>query len=400
MTIGFHPRTAEHWQRFKRVFCVQKVIVKGRGTGGTLVFYDEGDVLPFPRKGGEMKSEAISRHWLLLGVRLLMLAAVCALLLGVPGRARAAEEQRTLVPLGSAVGIKLFSSGVMVVGLSEVATDSGGQSPARDCGLKEGDIITHINSEQVDTIEAVQEVLQELEGEPMSIRAVRAGRQLQLTGEAVQCASDGTYKLGAWIRDSMAGIGTLTWYDPETGVFAALGHGINDVDTNLLMPLQSGSIMTSTVTDVQKGEQGAPGQLQGAFELESNLGDLYANTAGGIFGLATEDLDVSAEALPVASRAEVRTGAAVIRANVSGSEVKEYEVEILRVYPESESETRDLMIRVTDPELLEATGGIVQGMSGSPIIQNGMLVGAVTHVLVNDPTCGYGILAETMLECC
>lgn len=347
-----------------------------------------------------MKSEEISRHLLLLGVRLLMLAAVCALLLGVPGRARAAEEQRTLVPLGSAVGIKLFSSGVMVVGLSEVATDSGGQSPARDCGLKEGDIITHINSEQVDTIEAVQEVLQELEGEPMSIRAVRAGRQLQLTGEAVQCASDGTYKLGAWIRDSMAGIGTLTWYDPETGVFAALGHGINDVDTNLLMPLQSGSIMTSTVTDVQKGEQGAPGQLQGAFELESNLGDLYANTAGGIFGLATEDLDVSAEALPVASRAEVKTGAAVIRANVSGSEVKEYEVEILRVYPDGEDETRDLMIRVTDPELLEATGGIVQGMSGSPIIQNGMLVGAVTHVLVNDPTCGYGILAETMLECC
>lgn len=341
-------------------------------------------------------------------VRLLgSLAAVALVLTAVSGWSLAAEDAalscagvsgRTLVPLGQTVGIKLFSQGVLVVGLSEVATAEGNLSPAKECGLKEGDIITHINSEQVDTIEAVKEVLQELEGETMSIRAVRGERQLQLTGEAVKCSVDGVYKLGAWIRDSMAGIGTLTWYDPDTGIFAALGHGINDVDTSLLMPLQTGTIMTSTVTGVEKGEKGDPGQLHGAFDLNSDLGTLYANTAAGIFGTASKDFALSGQAIPVADRSQVKVGAATIWSNVDGREVKEYEVEILRVYPHSEGETRNLMLKVTDPALLEATGGIVQGMSGSPILQDGKLVGAVTHVLVNDPTCGYGILAENMLE--
>ena len=353
-----------------------------------------------------MNEEGKASPWgLALGLlRVLLTAAVLwCLVLGTQSRAleavpAAGTGTKKLVPLGSTVGIKLFSQGVMVVGLSPVVTEDGDLSPARDCGLKEGDIITHINSEQVDTIEEVRDVLQELEGEQMSIRAVRAGKQLQLTGEAVQCAADGAYKLGAWIRDSMAGIGTLTWYDPETGVFAALGHGINDVDTSLLMPLQTGSIMTSTVTGVQKGEQGSPGELHGAFDLQSDLGTLYANTDGGIFGTAADSFQGEGEGLPVAKRSQVKTGKATILSNISGSEITEYEVEIMRVYPASASGTRDLMIKVTDPELLEATGGIVQGMSGSPILQNGLLVGAVTHVLVNDPTCGYGILAETMLN--
>ena len=233
----------------------------------------------------------------------------------------------------------------------------------------------------------------------MSIRASRDGKQLQVTAQAVQCSADGQYKLGAWIRDSMAGIGTMTYYDPGTGVFGALGHGINDVDTALLMPLQSGNIMYSEVTDVKKGESGAPGELHGAFQVDRDLGTLSANTAGGVFGTLTDkSLTAGHTAMEVASRQQVHTGKATILTNIAGDTVEEYEVEIMRVYPAGSEDTRDLMIKVTDPVLLAATGGIVQGMSGSPVLQDGKVVGAVTHVLVNDPTRGYGILMERMLE--
>lgn len=310
----------------------------------------------------------------------------------------AAKERRTVIPMGRAVGIKLFSDGVMVVGLSDISTDQGNQSPAKTCGLHQGDIITHINSEEVDSIEEVQTLLQSISGEKMSIRAMRGEKQIQLTAQAVQCSADGTYKLGAWIRDSMAGIGTMTFYDPLSGTFGALGHGINDIDTALLMPLQSGSIMYASVTDVKKGLSGTPGELHGAFQVDQDLGALYANTSSGVFGsLSDQSLLKGTQALEVATRQEVKLGPATILSNIAGEQVEEYTVEITKVYPGTQGETRDLMLKVTDPRLLETTGGIVQGMSGSPILQNGRIVGAVTHVLVNDPTSGYGILAEQML---
>lgn len=340
------------------------------------------------------------------GVALCLAAAV--VLMGTVGTAKAAAvpaaffsasgERRTVIPMGRAVGIKLFSDGVMVVGLSELPGESGPSAPAKDCGLRQGDIITHINNNQVDTIEEVQTVLQDLEGERMSIRATRGDKQIQLTGNAVQC-SDGTYRLGAWIRDSMAGIGTMTFYDPDSRIFGALGHSINDIDTSLRMPLESGSIMFASVSDVKKGEAGAPGELHGAFQVERDLGELYANTAGGVFGTLTdESMADGLSAMPVALRKEVKTGPATILSNIAGNTVEEYAVEITRVYPAGSNDTRELMIKVTDDRLLAATGGIVQGMSGSPILQNGRVVGAVTHVLVNDPTQGYGILAQTMLD--
>lgn len=329
----------------------------------------------------------------------LLVAALLTVGLSQPG-----EDQtqacmaagKKLVPVGQTVGIKLFARGVMVVGLSDVATTEGGCSPAKACGLKTGDIITHINETQVDTIEEVEQLLRESEGE-LEIRATRGSRQLNLSAHAVPCLADGSYKLGAWIRDSMAGIGTVTFYDPETGQFAALGHGINDVDTGLLMPLQSGSIMPSSVTGLIPGEKGCPGELHGSFDLTRDLGQLTANTDWGVFGTLKEDC-FSGKALEVARASQVKTGAATILANIQGETVEEYTAEILRVYPTAGPKGQSLMIRITDPRLLEATGGIVQGMSGSPILQNGRLVGAVTHVLVNDPTRGYGIFAEDMLE--
>ena len=354
----------------------------------TPVFVWKGDA-------GCMKEEQKARPW----VAAALAAALLLTSLALTQPARAAESSRTVVPIGRAVGIKLFSDGVMVVGFSEVVSDQGRSIPARDCGLKEGDIITHINQEEVDTIEDVQNVLQEVGGASMSIRALREEEPVQFTAHAVQCSSDGQYKLGAWIRDSMAGIGTITFWDPQSGVFGALGHGINDVDTAQLMPLQSGSILYSDVADVKKGQKGEPGELKGAFQVDRDLGELYANTPGGVFGtLSDSSFLPEIQPVEVASRNEVHTGAAVIRSNVAGDTVEEYTVEITRIFPQNGEDTRNLMLKVTDERLLEATGGIVQGMSGSPILQDGKLVGAVTHVLVNSPDQGYGILAENMLE--
>ena len=310
----------------------------------------------------------------------------------------AGNTSARVVPLGRTVGIKLLSDGVLVVGMTDVATERDSVSPAREMGLKVGDVITGVNDREIDTIEQMQEAIGALAGEEMTLHVQREDRQLELSGAAV-ASQQGDYRLGAWIRDSMAGIGTMTFYDPDTGSFAALGHGINDVDTARLMTLQSGTIMPSTVTGVKKGRSGVPGELRGTFDLQRDLGALSANTNAGIFGVLNGADDyVGGEAVEVARRGQVKTGPATILSNVTGDEVKEYQVEIVHLYPATADKMRNLMLQVTDPELLNLTGGIVQGMSGSPILQNGRLVGAVTHVLVNDPTRGYGILAETMLD--
>lgn len=367
-----------------------------------------------------MEQETKQKPWTGIAAGVLVLCLILSLALS-DGGARAASAGAVLelprsgggaqpvsgaqvgdkvVPLGRAVGIKLFSDGVLVVGLSAVETDSGPSSPGRTCGLKAGDIITHINGQEVNTIEEVQDILGDEQGDAMTLRATRNGKPVQLSVQSIQNIQ-GSYQLGVWLRDSMAGIGTMTFYDPDSGVFAALGHGINDVDTATLMPMESGSIMYASVTDVKKGESGAPGELHGSFDVNRDLGDLYANTNLGIYGVLRDGaLSPRGEAVEVAAREEVHVGGATILSNIAGEQVEEYQVEITHVYPAAAGDTRNLMVQVTDPRLLETTGGIVQGMSGSPILQDGKLVGAVTHVLVNDPTRGYGILAENMVSQC
>lgn len=306
-----------------------------------------------------------------------------------------ASEVRTVIPLGQAVGIKLFSDGVVVVGMSSIQTDVGDAQPAKDAGLKVGDIVTHINGVEVDTIESVQQLVRETKDEPLALAVMRSGRSLQLT--AIAAESDGEHKLGLWLRDSMAGIGTLTFYDPQNATFGALGHGINDADTAQLMPLQSGGILFAEVVGVNKGTAGNPGELQGSFDLSSDLGELKLNTSIGIYGSVAHP-NFQATPVPVATKEEVVTGAATILCNVRGTEIEEFAVEISQIYPDLTSQSKNMMLEVTDPILLDATGGIVQGMSGSPILQNGKIIGAVTHVFVNDPTKGYGIFIENMLE--
>ena len=327
---------------------------------------------------------------------LLVAAALLALTLVPAAQAAEEPETTTVIPLGRAVGIKLFAQGVLVVGLSDITTDQGVTSPARACGLQKGDVITHINQTKVNDIETVQALLQELDGQPMELTVLREEQSQTMTTRAARCSADGGYKLGAWIRDSMAGIGTLTFVEPKTGLFGTLGHGINDVDTAVLMKLQSGAITPASVASVVKGADGRPGELRGAFSSSKDLGTLFANTKQGVFGRLKDPAACSGTPVPVARPEEVHPGKATILSNVSGTTVEEYTVEILKVY-DNTTDTRDLMLRVTDPRLLDRTGGIVQGMSGSPILQDGKLVGAVTHVLVDHADRGYGILAQNML---
>ena len=322
--------------------------------------------------------------------RLLRFGTAClaALLACSASVAMAAEvTPRMLVPVGHTVGIKLFSKGVVVVKLSD------GGTPARTCGLRTGDVIIQCGGSTVTSSEQFQSLLQTCGG-TAELEVRRNGNSVTLSVEPER-NDQGVYCIGAWIRDSMAGIGTMTYYDPATATFGALGHGITDVDTAQLMPFSNGSILPSTVKAVKKGEAGSAGELRGDFDLTGDLGDLYANTASGVFGTLDGDYaPAQAQAVPTG---EPETGAAVIRSNIRGDEVREYTVEILKTVPNSR-DGRDMVLSVTDPELIEATGGIVQGMSGSPILQEGKLVGAVTHVLLNDPTKGYGISIETMLK--
>lgn len=301
-------------------------------------------------------------------------------------------EARRLVPVGHTVGMKMFARGILVIGLSE------GNTPAKKGGLQKGDVVLRCGGESVDCTEQFQNFLQKSGGKPIEMEIQRGSmvRKLKLAPEKNE---SGAYAIGAWIRDSMAGIGTMTFYDPETGIFGALGHGITDPDTGALMPFARGSILPSAVKAVKRGQKGEAGELRGDFDLDTDLGELTANTNGGVFGILTpgEYSERFTKALPVAENNQVKTGKATILSNVQGDEVREYQVEITKIISR-DSDGRNLLITVTDPELLRTAGGIVQGMSGSPVLQNGRIVGAVTHVLVNDPTRGYGILIRNMLD--
>ena len=319
-------------------------------------------------------------------------AALCLLLaLTLLAAPALAEGARQLVPVGRTVGIEAATEGLLVVSLSEVETAEGKVSPAAEGGIQPGDMIVRLGNCEVSTSEDFAKAAACLDGSPVAVQLMRGGELIQYTVTPALSAEDGCWRLGLWLRDGIAGIGTVTFYDPETGLFGALGHSINDADTGVLLPLGEGFITTATVSDVLKGEKGRAGELHGAFDTGSRLGCVQQNTPSGIFG--TTDCGFAGTAVPVAADEEIENGPATILANVAGSEVREYSVEISR----AQSGGR-LMVTVTDPALLAATGGIVQGMSGSPILQNGKLCGAVTHVLISDPTRGYGITISSMLS--
>lgn len=305
-------------------------------------------------------------------------------------------ERKLLIPGGMPFGIKMFTDGVMVVGMSNIQTQNGIENPAKDAGIRIGDIITSINGKKVLLNEQVAEIISKAKGQPVTIDLIRNNENISVKLTPVISTDDGNYKAGIWVRDSSAGIGTMTFIDPETNRFGGLGHAICDIDTEQIMPLSKGEITHVTITGVKKGENGSPGELKGVFTTGKPIGTLHLNNETGIFGEMESDI-FNSYPIPVGFTNEISPGPAKILTTISGSKPKEYDVVIEKINL-SGGNTKNIIIRVTDPELLEKSGGIVQGMSGSPIIQDGKLVGAVTHVFVNDPARGYGILIENMLS--
>lgn len=293
---------------------------------------------------------------------------------------------KLLVPGGQVIGIHLADDTLYVAAIDETFG-----SAAKSAGLQVGDRIVAVNGQSVCSAAQVRAILENAP-DKAEISILRNNQAKKICFQPVSTQQGP--RLGVYLKQGTTGIGTVTYYDPTQNSFGALGHGVN-APSGALLKLTSGNIYPATVLSVKKGKIGTPGQLMGTVTSPSSSGQLRKNTAQGVFGTTT---CVAAEPLPSASRTEVTTGNATIRCTVSGNSLREYSVEILKIYPTPGSQGRNLLLKVTDPDLLAVTGGIVQGMSGSPILQNGKLIGAVTHVLVNDPTRGYGIFIENMLS--
>ena len=303
--------------------------------------------------------------------------------------------ERVLMPGGQSVGIAIDTRGVIVVGASDLGSTP---SPIRAAGIKTGDIIQRVNGRAITSASALSGMVNS--GEALTLDVLRGGEAVSRRVTPALDGRDGCWRLGAWVRDSTAGVGTLTFSDPETGLFGALGHAITDVDTSVTMPVGQGELYENRVVDVSPSTQGAPGELTGDFVFHPTaIGTVERNTGSGIFGSmnAPSVNRLYPEGLPAATRSAIHTGPATLLTTVDGGGVGEYTCEIVRLN-DVRGDARDMVIRVTDEALLQKTGGIVQGMSGSPIIQDGMLIGAVTHVMVNDPAMGYGISIESMLD--
>lgn len=306
-------------------------------------------------------------------------------------------ENEKIVPGGTPFGIKLFTKGVMVIGINNVETISGMTNPAKLAGIVKGDVIVSMNSIELSSNEQVAKIIEDSNGENIILTLERNDKMIKTILTPAISELDGKAKGGIWVRDSSAGIGTVTFYEEDTLNFGGLGHGICDVDTGKIMPLNSGQVCAVKINGILKGKAGTPGELRGGFSSNDPCGSLYTNNETGIFG----ELDESPnefEPVELMLKQNVKKGAAKIICTLDENGPKEYDIEIEKIDLNPSIVTKNMIVKVTDEELLAKTGGIIQGMSGSPIIQNGKIVGAVTHVFVNNPQKGYGIFVENMLE--
>lgn len=307
-----------------------------------------------------------------------------------------AAERRVVMVSGAPFGIKMFSDGALVVGFSDILGSSGYCNPAREAGVKLGDRIISVGGRSVHSNEDLSLALQNSSGDTVQLQLERDGQKMTLQAN-LQHGTAGKGKLGVWVRDSSAGIGTMTFWEPETNRFAGLGHAISDSDTGQSIALLSGEVSRVNITGCKRGAPGLPGELKGEFlEKSGNLGRIAANQSQGVYGVLCRSL--GGTPYEVAAAQEIAKGPAQILTTISGTEPEWYDVEIERVSLRTSDPNKNMILRVTDSRLLQATAGIIQGMSGSPVLQNGRLVGAVTHVLVNDPTRGYAIFAQEMVD--
>ena len=300
-----------------------------------------------------------------------------------------------LYPGGIPFGVRILSKGLCVVGFNEV--NGVKDSPAYNAGIKTGDIITYVNGKEISSIDDFSKGLCESGGKNVTLTVERGEATLSFTFTPKYCKQDNTYKAGLWLKDSTSGIGTITFVEPDSGLFGGLGHGICESSTGDLVPLSKGIVMDVCINGVKKGIVGTAGELQGSFNLKK-IGSLIKNTKSGVFGILSDKaLSYPEGPLPIAKKEEIKEGDAYIWCTLSDGTPHKYAIKISGIDTAC-SGVKNFKVKVVDPLLLSKTGGIVQGMSGSPIIQNGKLVGAVTHVLINDPTSGYGIFIENMLN--
>lgn len=308
------------------------------------------------------------------------------------------SPEKKLIPGGMTIGVAMRTDGVLVVGTGDIGSEG---SPAALCGIQPGDVLRRVNGVTIESAEQLSELISSAGVTPLSVELLRDGASITTTMTPVADPTTGTVRMGAWVRDSTAGIGTLSFYDPETNRYAALGHAITDGDTGRILTVSEGQILQADVVAVQRGQEGVPGELKGSFLREKRLlGNIATNTQLGIYG-QLEQLPMQTlypDGVPIGLRSTVHTGEATILSTIDASGIQAFSVEITRVNQQNAPAPKSMVLRVTDERLLEATGGIVQGMSGSPILQDGHLIGAVTHVFVSDPTQGYGLYIDWMLD--
>lgn len=307
----------------------------------------------------------------------------------------------TVVPLGNLIGLKLYTDGVLVVGMSEIdGVDEKKYKPYENCGIEEGDMIVEINNTIVTSTADLVQCINASKGSEVEIKYIKDGSILETNITPVKTSSS-TYKLGLWVRDAAAGVGTVSFYDPSSKTFAALGHGIIDVDTEDLLTIANGDFITTDIISIEKGEEGNPGKIQGSIDRQYKIGQIVKNTQFGVYGYLTDisklNIDVS-NTMQVALRDEIEKGPATIICTLENGKKEEYNVEIQKIYKNNNEDNKSMLVKVKDERLLEKTGGIIQGMSGSPLIQDGKLIGALTHVLVQKPDTGYAVFADIMVK--
>ena len=306
-------------------------------------------------------------------------------------------DEVQVIPCGNPFGVKIFTKGAVIVGISDVNADDGNVNPAKIAGLKKGDVILKANDIDIKNNEDILKITESSAGEKVKLDCVRGTNQFTTEIQPIKSQSENVYKLGLWVRDSSAGIGTMTFFNPDDNTFAGLGHGICDIDTGDILPVSHGDIVRASVNGVVKAVRGVPGELKGFFIDGEPIGDLSKNTPVGVFGKVFKPF-VEKEKITIAMKHHVKKGKVQILTTISGTTPAFYDAEIKSINYNRSQPSKNMIVEITDPNLLDQTGGIIQGMSGSPIIQDGKLIGAITHVFVNDPTKGYGIFIENMLN--
>ena len=305
-----------------------------------------------------------------------------------------------VVPLGQAIGIKLYTKGVLVVGMSEIENEkSEKKKPYINSGIEEGDSIIAVNNNEISNTNELIEEINKSKGEKVNITYLKNNEVGETT--IVPEKSKTEYKLGLWVRDAAAGVGTLTFYEPSSNMFMALGHGISDIDTESIVDIASGELVTANIISIVKGQKDKPGEIRGTISSGSTIGQIYKNTNFGIYGLVTTKSQLKYSkysGIEVAPRDKIKTGKATILCELDSEGVKEYEIQIEKIYENNNNDNKSMFIKITDEKLINKTGGIIQGMSGAPIIQENRFIGAITNVLVKDPTQGYAVFGDILIK--